>query len=277
MLDDLEAGACPRLARAQDSAGIGAAMRIAPAAVYFDDDPDALFAAVMAAGLMTHRDVRSLVGAMAVASAVRRLMAGELRNPSLLLRVAGDVARAEARVAAEHADVVTSIREHGKALSSAIVNAERLVDLSRDQALAGLVAEANRHGAAKPGCRRPTLGFPPALIPTCLYLLVTTDTFEDAILEVVNLGGDADTAGAILGAMAGVAHTDEAIPERLLLGLQNREGVAARGDALAARQPLPVDIPGFVATERALCLSEEECRDELIAARMGDDLGGLAI
>ena len=270
VLDDLGRGGSPRLAGAHDSAGIGAAMRIAPAAVYFADEPERLFDAVMAASLMTHRDIRSLAGAMAVAFATHRLVNGAGRDPSLLLRVAADVAKAEARIASECAEVATSIVPYGRSVSSAIANAERLVDLPRDRALAGLVDEANKHGA-DPGCRRPTLGFPPALIPTCLYLFVTTESFEEAIMEVVNLGGDADTAGAILGAMAGAHYGDDEIPDRLLDGLQNREGVAARGDALAHRDPRPMNIAEFVATERTLCRLEEECRDELISLRHGGE------
>ena len=88
------------------TAGIGAAMRIAPVALYFGDDPEALFDSVMAASLMTHRDIRSLSGALAVAHAVRRLVAGEPRDPSLLLWVAADVARDESRIAAR-------VRRHG--------------------------------------------------------------------------------------------------------------------------------------------------------------------
>ena len=44
--------------------------------------------------------------------------------------------------------------------------AEALLDIPRERALAALVEEANRHGA-EPVCKRPTMGFPPACIPTC--------------------------------------------------------------------------------------------------------------
>ncbi len=270
VLEDLGRGGSPFLAGAHDSAGIGAAMRIAPAAIYYADEPDQLFDAVMAASLMTHRDIRSLSGAMAVAYTAARLIAGGGRDPSLLLRVAADVAKAEARIAAEFPQQATSVDLYGRSVSRAIANAERLVDLPRDRAIAGLVNEANKHGA-EPGCRRPTLGFPPALIPTCLYLFVTTDSFEEAILEVVNLGGDADTAGAILGALAGIHYGEDGIPDRLLDGLQNREVIAERGDALARREPRRMDLEGFVATERNLCQLEEDCRDELISLRHGGE------
>src|SRR5271169_2547743 len=48
----------------QPTAGIGAAMRIAPVPLYFGDDIGPMFDAVMAASLMTHRDIRSISGAL---------------------------------------------------------------------------------------------------------------------------------------------------------------------------------------------------------------------
>jgi ADP-ribosyl-[dinitrogen reductase] hydrolase len=270
VLEDLQRGVSPRYTGGA-SAGIGAAMRIAPAAIYFPAEPDALFDAVMAASLMTHRDVRSLAGAVAVASTVRRLLVGEARDPSLLLWVAADVAKAEARIAACDSGLVASVGPYGKSVSKAIANAEKVVELPRDRALAALVDEANRHGA-EPSCRRATMGFPPAMIPTCLYLLVTTDSFEEAILDVVNLGGDADTAGAILGAFAGAHYGEDAIPERLLEGLHNRDGIGARGESLARRESRSLDLASFVETERRLCRREDDCRGGLLSLRQGGDL-----
>ena len=103
VLADLERGVSPRHT-GQTSAGIGAAMRIAPVALYFNGEPEAMFEAAMAASLMTHRDIRSLAGAMAVAHAVRRLAAGAHRDPSFLFRLAADVARAEERIVTAHGD-----------------------------------------------------------------------------------------------------------------------------------------------------------------------------
>ena len=90
VLAGLERGVSPR-ETGQSSAGIGAAMRIAPVALYFDDQPDEMFGAVIEASLMTHLDIRSLAGAVAVAHAVRRLADGAPREPSLLFRLAADV------------------------------------------------------------------------------------------------------------------------------------------------------------------------------------------
>ena len=117
------------------------------------------------------------------------------------------------------------------------------------------------------------MGFPPALIPTCLYILLTSDTLDDALIEVVNLGGDADSAGAILGALAGASHGIGAIPRRWLDGLANRDGIDARAVALAGRRDDP-SIPDLVETERVLSVREDACRDALRATlQNGDDLG----
>jgi ADP-ribosylglycohydrolase len=227
----------------------------------------------MAASLMTHRDIRSLAGALAVAHAVRRLSAGAHRDPSFLFRLAADVAREEERIANEYAASVTSLAQHGRSLSRAIAHVESLLESSREAALAALIEEANRHGA-DPVCRRATMGFPPACIPTCLYLLMTTDGFEEAVTEVINLGGDADTAGAILGALAGAHYGYEALPRRWLEGLQNRRAIDARARALVHRSTLGLDIPDLVDTEHDLSAREGACRESLLAlSQNGGDRG----
>jgi len=47
-----------------------------------------------------------------------------------------------------------------------------------------------------------------------LWCFINTTTFEDAVCEAVNLCGDADTIGAILGGLSGVYYSFENIPER---------------------------------------------------------------
>ena len=92
VLSSARAGSAASLA-GQPTAGIGAAMRIAPVALYFGDETGPMFDSVMAASLMTHRDIRSLSGALAVAHGVRRLASGEPLEASLLFRIAADLRR----------------------------------------------------------------------------------------------------------------------------------------------------------------------------------------
>jgi len=254
VLAALESGT-PASASGQPGAGIGAAMRIAPTGLYFRDDVDAMFDAVLAASLMTHQDVRSVSGALAVAHLVRRLAAGEGRVPSLLLRVASDLVKHEQALESRFDTQVTHQDKHGRSMVQALAQAESILDLPRDRALAALVEEANRHGS-DPVCRKPTMGFPPVCIPTCVYILLTTHSFEEALTEVINLGGDSDTTGAIVGAMAGAHYGANAIPSRWLDGLRNRSGIDARAIALAQRSTSGLQIPDLIATEHALTREE---------------------
>jgi ADP-ribosyl-[dinitrogen reductase] hydrolase len=270
VLAALESGV-PAHLTGQPGAGIGAAMRIAPLPLYFGKDVDGLHESAMAASLMTHRDIRSLSGAMAVAHTIRRLVDGQPRDPSLLLWVASDLVKDETRLVKEHPHTVIKVREHARCLPLTIAHAESILDETRDRALNAIVDEANRHGA-EPSCKRPTQGFPPACIPTCLYLLLTTDSFEEAVSDVINLGGDTDTAGAILGAMAGSYYGADSIPKRWLDGLQNREGIEARALALARKSAHGLDIPDLVATERELMRREGEMLEQYMSiARGGGD------
>lgn len=269
VVSDLRRGISPRWT-GQIKPGIGAAMRIAPVGLFYTD-PAELLGPVMEASVTTHRDVRSLGGALAVAHGVRRMAAGEACDPGFLFRIAADVARDEARMAeAGYAEVVLAADVHGRAVSKAIARVESLLEIPRERALPALAEEANRHGA-EPECKRPTMGFPPACIPACLYVLLTTDSFEEAMLEIVNLGGDADTTGAILGAMAGARYGVDAIPDRWLEGLQNREGIESRAVALARGSADGLAIPDLVATEIQLNARERtllSCQGSL--SRGGD-------
>lgn len=70
---------------------------------------------------------------------------------------------------------------------------------------------------AAPGKNRrdlPNSGWVRHTLESVVWGLLTTDTFEDAVVHVVNLGSDADTAGTVVGALAGAAYGLDAIPQR---------------------------------------------------------------
>jgi ADP-ribosyl-[dinitrogen reductase] hydrolase len=52
------------------------------------------------------------------------------------------------------------------------------------------------------------------------------DTFEDAVVFAANLGGDADTNAAVAGALAGARFGADAIPQRWLEPLQQRDRIS---------------------------------------------------
>lgn len=51
---------------------------------------------------------------------------------------------------------------------------------------------------------------------TVLHAFFSTESFEEALVKTVNLGGDADTTGAIVGMLAGARFGLASIPERWL-------------------------------------------------------------
>lgn len=53
------------------------------------------------------------------------------------------------------------------------------------------------------------------------WCVATTDCFESAVLKAVNLGGDADTIGAVTGQIAGACYGMEQIPEHWCTGLHD--------------------------------------------------------
>lgn len=57
-------------------------------------------------------------------------------------------------------------------------------------------------------------GYTVDTLACALWALQSTCTLEEAVISAVNLGGDADTVGAITGGLAGVCYGLAAIPER---------------------------------------------------------------
>lgn len=54
-----------------------------------------------------------------------------------------------------------------------------------------------------------------------LSVFMISDTFEEALITAVNLGGDADTVGACTGALAGACWGADAIPQRWIADLED--------------------------------------------------------
>ena len=79
--------------------------------------------------------------------------------------------------------------------------------------------------------------------------LFAANSFETALVDVVNRGGDSDTTGAILGMIAGALYGADAIPRRWLSAL-NREVAAVcveQATALVRLSPLVRGSSGAIA------------------------------
>jgi ADP-ribosyl-[dinitrogen reductase] hydrolase len=71
-------------------------------------------------------------------------------------------------------------------------------------------------------------------IAIALAAFFNADDFEGGVVWAVNLGGDADTQGAVTGALLGARFGASAIPPRWLEALERREEIEALGRRLAA-------------------------------------------
>ena len=71
------------------------------------------------------------------------------------------------------------------------------------------------------------LGLCSTTLEAALWAFETTETFEDGMVAAVNLGGDADTIGAVYGQIAGAYYGYRAIPGRWLAAIRCRRRIAA--------------------------------------------------
>jgi len=101
----------------------------------------------------------------------------------------------------------------------------------------------------------PNTGWVRHTLESAVWGLLTTDSFAEAVVQVVNLGDDADTAGAVVGALAGAAYELSAIPAAWRAALHGEWPLRSRerwdaarlvglADRLAEAAPLAaLDVP----------------------------------
>lgn len=58
-----------------------------------------------------------------------------------------------------------------------------------------------------------------------VWCLITTDSFEEAVLKAVNLGDDTDTVGAVTGGLAGLYYGMDSIPMEWIKTIQRKEWI----------------------------------------------------
>ncbi len=175
------------------SAGNGPAMRSALLGVYADGDIDLLCKLVAVSTRLTHADPRAYEGALIIALAAST---GSRRGP--------------AGICPKEIGAILLPRVQQPDLRG---NVEQAVAV----ATAGLAAAelVNRLGL-----ERGVSGFVNHTVPAalCCWLRHPGD-FRAAVEEVIGLGGDTDTTGAIVGALVGATAGEAVIPPQWLAGL----------------------------------------------------------
>ena len=253
----------PTLETGVASAGNGAAMRVAPIGLWYADEPEGLRQAAIQASLQTHADPRGVSAAVALAYLV-----GYLATKAVASREEVLAALQATQAFTQEAEGVLSagsgLSHNGQGpsprFSGALLVLEGLGDLPAWDALRSIVIEANRqqpqHPVASPSDR-----FASASVITAIYLALYSPTLEEAVVRAINLGGDADTMGAMTGALAGARWGAGAIPPAWLEGLANREGILSRADALVGGQKAAGEWQDLPSVERRLSLALERRRE----------------
>ncbi len=178
------------------SAGNGTIMRCAPLALRYIYDERRLLDASRDDALITHFDAEATTGSMAL--------------NLLIYHLCRDVPPAEAvKVVAERLQ-----REPKAALTvPTLLSASTPNVDSRRLATTGYVLDTLR---------------------IVVWALLAHETFEDCVAAAVNCGGDADTQGAVAGALAGARWGYRAIPARWLAPLHGHTELLALADQLLA-------------------------------------------
>lgn len=185
------------------------------------DDLDDVAAFVTASTNITHRDPRAHAGALAIAIAAHH---------------------ATRATAIDRASVLRDVRAR-------VVDVELLASLDRiEHALARDLSPAQLAGEF--GLSRGVTGYVHHTVPMCLYAwLRSPHDFRRVASDVVTLGGDADTTGAIAAALAGATVGATQLPaDWLAIADWPRSSTWMR--ALASRvatrgAPLPVFWPAI--------------------------------
>jgi ADP-ribosyl-[dinitrogen reductase] hydrolase len=95
-----------------------------------------------------------------------------------------------------------------------------------------LLSIANGEYKSKYESEIESTGFVIDALEAALWSFYHTDSYADGLLKAVNLGGDADTVGAIYGQLAGAYYGIQAIPVKWVQGVALSEKIDAICDAL---------------------------------------------
>lgn len=193
----------------QGRAGNGTAMRAAPVGLWNYAHPDRIERDAEVSSIITHKDPRSVGGTIAVAKAVAMCVNSEAIEPNEFLK-----------------NVADGVRTASELFADCIDESTRWSDMEPAEALPLIYAA----GEPDMGPRRP--GWVTAyVIPTVLcalyFFLRSPRDFVASVTGSICAGGDADTVGAIAGAISGAHNGAASIPRRLIDTLKDSEKIIA--------------------------------------------------
>jgi len=265
-IEVLRSGGDWRTSGQSGRAGCASAVRVIPVATALaHQGEDVLAATVIDVSLITHRELRDISAALAVAWTAARLSREPgypipaARGRTLLEELATWLRDREERLLSEVEGIRVDSPSQVHDVSTLLAGIAR----RRDQSWRAWIeryasARLGRLAHASESCAL-------CSVPTALAIILTSgQRFEETLLSAIRLGHDASTVGALVGGLAGAAGGERTIPTRWR-GIEGWEVLVAWADALAcctspaepeARPaedcPGPQNLPDILALEQRL-------------------------
>jgi ADP-ribosylglycohydrolase len=190
-------GEDPRFSGELDEAsnGNGSLMRIAPAPLYFCNEPDeVLFQRIQEISAMTHGHFRSVLACVIFSKIMIELLKGVEKSKALQNASAS----------------ISDLSLKNKFNADEMKNFESI--------LSGKIHRVNEDQIQSSGYVLHTL-------EAALWCFLRTDSYHDAVLKAVNLGGDTDTTACVTGALAGLYYGEPSLPEAWLRKLARQQDI----------------------------------------------------
>jgi ADP-ribosylglycohydrolase len=170
---------------AVNSAGSGPAMRSAILGAYFADDPERRRDFVLASSRLTHRGWQAETAALAVAESVALTVIHDGQTDA--------------------SEVISVLR--GVSAEAEWQNTLTALEISLNK------RESVSDFAARLGLKRAVSGYSMHVVPVAIYAwLRHPGDFRTALVLALECGGDTDTVGTVVGALAGVSAGKHGIP-----------------------------------------------------------------
>lgn len=170
----------------RDIAANGAVMRTSVLGVWEYDEPEKVRSNAETVCKVTHYDPRCVVSCVGVCHAISALLRGE-------------------------DDLDLLLDEIGRIIQSYDSRVREYFDIARHGSLEAMLLDDEE-----------TMGYTLKALGAGLWALRHAKNFEEGLLAVVNEGGDADSNGAVAGAILGARFGFARIPERWIQGLSWR-------------------------------------------------------
>lgn len=204
-ISNIEAGVIPHLAGSThaSSNGNGSLMRILPLLFYIDTKQvDKRFEITQKVSSITHGHIRSSICCFYYLEFARYLLKGRQKEEIY------SILQSEIPALLARKGIASSETDHLK----------RLLENNIKNVKEGEIKSS---------------GYVLHTLEASIWCLLTTESYEDAVLKAVNLGEDTDTTGAVTGGLAGLLYGYSNIPKEWIEQLSGNEAIEGLAKRLA--------------------------------------------